>query len=152
MQHYHVLVPCSFVPGEVFVVHNDMGDGWLWVTPQCCSVVVSCSFVPGEVFVVHNDMGDGWLWVTSQSTGLSGIINRELVQELVRTPCIVSPFVFPLLLLFLLIFLLPPSLLIFPPHRFLLIVASYIASPLLLSPCLFSIQCYLTFLASHREN
>jgi len=40
------------------------------------------SFSPGEIFVVHNDMGDGWLWVTSQSTGLSGIINRELVQEL----------------------------------------------------------------------
>ncbi len=28
-------------------------------------------------------MGDGWLWVTSQSTGLSGIVNQELVQELV---------------------------------------------------------------------
>lgn len=40
------------------------------------------SFSPGEIFVVHNDMGDGWLWVTSQSTCLSGIINRELVQEL----------------------------------------------------------------------
>lgn len=43
------------------------------------------SFAPGEIFVVHNDMGDGWLWVTSQSTGLSGIINRELVQELVSS-------------------------------------------------------------------
>ena len=32
---------------------------------------------------MHNDMGDGWLWVTSQSTGLSGIVNQELVQELV---------------------------------------------------------------------
>ena len=33
--------------------------------------------------MVHNDMGDGWLWVTSQSTGLSGIVYHELVQELV---------------------------------------------------------------------
>ena len=41
------------------------------------------SFDKGEIFVVHNDMGDGWLWVTSQSTGLSGIVNQELVQELV---------------------------------------------------------------------
>jgi hypothetical protein len=41
------------------------------------------SFSPGEVFTVHNDMGDGWLWVTSQSTGLSGIVNRELVKDLV---------------------------------------------------------------------
>jgi len=28
-------------------------------------------------------MGDGWLWVTSKSTGLSGIVNRELVKDLV---------------------------------------------------------------------
>ena len=35
--------------------------------------------------MVHNDMGDGWLWVTSQSTGLSGIVNQELVQEHVST-------------------------------------------------------------------
>ncbi len=33
--------------------------------------------------MVHNDMGDGWLWVTSQATMLSGIVNQELVQELV---------------------------------------------------------------------
>jgi len=33
---------------------------------------------------VRNDMGDGWLWVTSKSTGLSGIVNRELVKDLVR--------------------------------------------------------------------
>ena len=48
---------------------------------------ISCfffSFDKGEIFVVHNDMGDGWLWVTSQSTGLSGIVNQELVQELVN--------------------------------------------------------------------
>jgi len=32
---------------------------------------------------VRNDMGDGWLWVTSKSTGLSGIVNRELVKDLV---------------------------------------------------------------------
>ena len=32
---------------------------------------------------MRNDMGDGWLWVTSKSTGLSGIINRELVKDLV---------------------------------------------------------------------
>ena len=24
----------SFVAGEVFVVHNELGDGWLWVTSQ----------------------------------------------------------------------------------------------------------------------
>ncbi len=41
------------------------------------------SFDKGEVFTVHNDMGDGWLWVTSHSTGLSGIVYHELVQELV---------------------------------------------------------------------
>jgi Ras GTPase-activating protein 1 len=40
------------------------------------------SFIPGEIFVVCNDMGDGWLWVTSQSTGRSGIVNRELVKDL----------------------------------------------------------------------
>ena len=43
----------------------------------------SFSFDKGEIFVVHNDLGDGWLWVTSQSRGLGGIINQELVQELV---------------------------------------------------------------------
>jgi len=42
------------------------------------------SFVPGEIFIVRNDMGDGWLWVTSKSTGLSGIVNRELVKDLVN--------------------------------------------------------------------
>jgi len=47
---------------------------------RCCCR----SFVPGEIFVVRNDMGDGWLWVTSKSTGLSGIVNRELVKDLVR--------------------------------------------------------------------
>ncbi len=46
-------------------------------------IFVSCSFDKGEIFVVHNDMGDGWLWVTSQATMLSGIVNQELVQELV---------------------------------------------------------------------
>ena len=39
--------------------------------------------MPGEIFIVRNDMGDGWLWVTSKSTGLSGIVNRELVKDLV---------------------------------------------------------------------
>lgn len=43
------------------------------------------SFEKGEVFLVHNDLGDGWLWVTSQSTGLSGIVNKGLVQEIVST-------------------------------------------------------------------
>ena len=23
---------CSFQKGDIFFVHNDMGDGWLWVT------------------------------------------------------------------------------------------------------------------------
>lgn len=27
-------VSFSFDKGEIFVVHNDMGDGWLWVTSQ----------------------------------------------------------------------------------------------------------------------
>jgi len=47
---------------------------------MCCRWT---SFVPGEIFIVRNDMGDGWLWVTSKSTGLSGIVNRELVKDLV---------------------------------------------------------------------
>ena len=36
---------------------------------------------------MRNDMGDGWLWVTSKSTGLSGIVNRELVKDLVSFLC-----------------------------------------------------------------
>ena len=39
---------------------------------------------------MRNDMGDGWLWVTSKSTGLSGIVNRELVKDLVSFLCSVS--------------------------------------------------------------
>jgi hypothetical protein len=62
-------------------------------------IFAAFSFSPGEVFVVHNDMGDGWLWVTSQSTGLSGIVNRELVKDLVGTQQLFNLFLFCLILL-----------------------------------------------------
>lgn len=28
----NITIFCSFQKGDIFFVHNDMGDGWLWVT------------------------------------------------------------------------------------------------------------------------
>lgn len=40
------------------------------------------SFQKGDIFVVHNDMGDGWLWCTLHRTQESGLVFRELLEEL----------------------------------------------------------------------
>ncbi|XP_078672261.1 ras GTPase-activating protein 1-like isoform X3 [Branchiostoma floridae x Branchiostoma belcheri] len=40
------------------------------------------SFEKGDVFMVHNTMDGGWLWVTSQRTNESGLVIRDLVEEL----------------------------------------------------------------------
>lgn len=41
------------------------------------------SFLKGDIFIVHNDMGDGWLWCTLHRTQESGLVFKELVEELV---------------------------------------------------------------------
>ncbi|KAG8181736.1 hypothetical protein JTE90_028274 [Oedothorax gibbosus] len=40
------------------------------------------SFLKGDIFIVHNDMGDGWLWCTLHRTQESGLVFKELVEEL----------------------------------------------------------------------
>lgn len=40
------------------------------------------SFQKGDIFVVHNDMGDGWLWCTLHRTQESGLVFKELLEEL----------------------------------------------------------------------
>eukprot|EP00058_Branchiostoma_floridae_P006819 XP_002592307.1 hypothetical protein BRAFLDRAFT_206850 [Branchiostoma floridae] len=40
------------------------------------------SFEKSDVFMVHNTMDGGWLWVTSQRTNESGLVIRDLVEEL----------------------------------------------------------------------
>ncbi|XP_064475272.1 ras GTPase-activating protein 1-like isoform X2 [Ornithodoros turicata] len=40
------------------------------------------SFQKGDIFVVHNDMRDGWLWCTLHRTQESGLVFRELLEEL----------------------------------------------------------------------
>lgn len=44
------------------------------------------SFLKGDIFIVHNDMGDGWLWCTLHRTQESGLVFKELVEELVSVP------------------------------------------------------------------
>ncbi|XP_070541978.1 ras GTPase-activating protein 1-like isoform X2 [Ptychodera flava] len=40
------------------------------------------SFVKGEVFTVHNALEGGWLWVTSHATNQSGLVVKDLVEEI----------------------------------------------------------------------
>ncbi|XP_015790236.1 ras GTPase-activating protein 1 isoform X2 [Tetranychus urticae] len=40
------------------------------------------SFSRGDIFTVHNDLGDGWLWCTLERTQESGLVFKELVEEL----------------------------------------------------------------------
>jgi hypothetical protein len=55
-------VLCSFQKGEVFFVHNDMGDGWLWVTSQSTnhSGIINQELVK-EVRDAAVDLCWGWL-------------------------------------------------------------------------------------------
>nr|XP_006817599.1 PREDICTED: ras GTPase-activating protein 1-like [Saccoglossus kowalevskii] len=39
-------------------------------------------FVKGEVFTVQNELGDGWLWVTSHRTKQSGMVVKDLMEEI----------------------------------------------------------------------
>ncbi|RWS24493.1 ras GTPase-activating protein 1-like protein, partial [Leptotrombidium deliense] len=40
------------------------------------------SFYKGDIFVVHNDLGNGWLWCTSYLSQESGLVFKDLVEEL----------------------------------------------------------------------
>ena len=46
---------CSFDKGEIFVVHNDMGDGWLWVTSQSTALsgIINQELVVEQVSTVR---------------------------------------------------------------------------------------------------
>ncbi|XP_077989624.1 ras GTPase-activating protein 1-like isoform X2 [Glandiceps talaboti] len=53
------------------------------ILPYNCSPGTDeLSFVKGEVFTVQNELENGWLWVTSHSTNLSGLVIKDLVEEI----------------------------------------------------------------------
>ena len=51
---------------------------------QCVAVNFNSSIEVGEVFVLKNRLSDDWGWATSQTTGESGLIPLNIMEECVR--------------------------------------------------------------------